>query len=158
MRNAIIFAIVAAFIIGGAIYLNHFYLPKQQAAPANESAGNTNQTNPTNTSMDQLQITDVKVGTGPAAKAGDKVTVNYVGTFADGRKFDSSYDRNQPFTFTLGASQVIQGWDQGVAGMQVGGERKLVVPPSLGYGPNDYGPIPGNSTLYFTVELLKIGG
>jgi FKBP-type peptidyl-prolyl cis-trans isomerase len=104
-----------------------------------------------------LQIQDIVVGKGPAAKSGDMVSVNYSGTFTDGKKFDSSYDRGVPFSFKLGAGQVIQGWDLGVVGMKVGGKRKLVIPPTLGYGPNDYGPIPGNSTLIFEVELVKIG-
>jgi FKBP-type peptidyl-prolyl cis-trans isomerase len=96
------------------------------------------------------------VGTGAEAVAGKKISVNYVGTLADGTKFDSSYDRNQPFEFTLGAGQVIAGWDQGVAGMKVGGKRKLVIPPSLGYGSQANGSIPANSTLTFEVELLAV--
>lgn len=104
----------------------------------------------------ELNIEDVKVGDGDEAVAGKNVTVHYVGTFPDGSKFDSSRDRGTPFSFVLGSGNVIQGWDQGVVGMKVGGVRKLVVPPSLGYGPNDYGSIPGNSTLLFEVELLKV--
>jgi FKBP-type peptidyl-prolyl cis-trans isomerase len=106
--------------------------------------------------QEQVQINDVVVGTEAEAVAGKKVTVHYTGVFADGKKFDSSRDRGEPFTFALGAGQVIQGWDIGVQGMKVGGKRILVVPPSLGYGANDYGPIPGNSTLIFEVELLKV--
>lgn len=105
-----------------------------------------------------LQIDDIKVGTGPEAKAGQKVTVHYVGTLTDGSKFDSSRDRGQGFDFKLGAGQVIKGWDQGVAGMKVGGVRKLTIPPELGYGAGGYPPvIPPNSTLVFEVELLKVG-
>jgi len=107
-------------------------------------------------SSTELKIEDVKVGTGAAVKAGDTITVHYTGTFADGTKFDSSLDRGEPFVFEVGGP-VIQGWNEGVLGMQAGGTRKLVVPPALGYGANDYGPIPGNSTLYFTIELFKIG-
>ncbi len=104
-----------------------------------------------------LIVKDLKVGTGSAAKNGDSVTVNYVGTLTDGTVFDSSIARNQPFTFTIGAGQVIKGWDMGIAGMKVGGERKLVIPPSLGYGSTAMGnQIPPNSTLNFTVTLLKI--
>jgi len=88
-------------------------------------------------------------------KAGDTITVHYTGTFADGTKFDSSLNRGEPFSFQV-PGQVIAGWNQGVLGMQVGGVRKLIIPPQLGYGPTDYGPIPGNSTLYFTIELLGI--
>lgn len=103
-----------------------------------------------------LQIQDEAVGTGAEAVSGKKVTVNYVGTLVDGTKFDSSYDHGAPFSFNLGAGEVISGWDQGVNGMKVGGKRKLVIPPSLGYGSQTVGPIPANSTLVFEVELLSV--
>lgn len=103
-----------------------------------------------------LQYEDLVVGSGPAAQAGDTVSVHYTGWLEDGTKFDSSVDRGEPFPFTLGTGGVIPGWDEGVAGMQVGGKRKLIIPPDLGYGAQDYGPIPGNSTLIFDVELLEI--
>jgi FKBP-type peptidyl-prolyl cis-trans isomerase len=104
-----------------------------------------------------LKIEDVKTGNGPAAKAGDTVVVHYVGRLTDGTKFDSSYDRNQPFTFTLGANQVIKGWDEGLVGMKAGGKRKLTIPPELGYGSRGAGSdIPPDSTLVFDVELLEI--
>lgn len=106
----------------------------------------------------QTHIEDVKVGEGPAAKAGDRVSVHYTGTLENGKKFDSSKDRNQPFAFALGAGQVIRGWDVGVAGMQVGGIRKLTIPASEGYGSRGAGGvIPPNATLLFEVELLNIG-
>jgi FKBP-type peptidyl-prolyl cis-trans isomerase len=105
-----------------------------------------------------LVIEDLVVGTGATAAAGDVVTVNYVGTLTNGTKFDSSYDKGQPFTFTLGAGRVIAGWDQGLPGMKVGGKRRLTIPPSLGYGSQPYGPIPANSTLVFEVELVSIAG
>lgn len=105
-----------------------------------------------------LQKTDLKVGTGKEAKAGDRVTVHYRGTLTDGTKFDASYDRGDPFQFTLGAGEVIKGWDQGVAGMKEGGKRKLVIPGDLAYGPQGSPPtIPPNATLVFEVELLKVG-
>ncbi|MBN8230795.1 FKBP-type peptidyl-prolyl cis-trans isomerase [Corallococcus macrosporus] len=104
-----------------------------------------------------LKTEDVKVGTGTEAVAGKRVTVHYVGTLTDGKKFDSSRDRGQGFTFALGAGQVIQGWDQGVAGMKVGGIRKLTIPPELGYGSRGAaGVIPPNATLLFEVELLDV--
>ncbi len=106
---------------------------------------------------DGLIINDVKVGTGAVAKAGETVTVQYTGWLMNGKKFDSSKDRNEPFTFQLGAGQVIQGWDEGVAGMKVGGTRMLVIPPSLGYGERGAGGvIPPNATLKFEVELLGV--
>ncbi|MEZ0371385.1 MAG: FKBP-type peptidyl-prolyl cis-trans isomerase [Candidatus Sericytochromatia bacterium] len=105
-----------------------------------------------------LQIEDSKVGDGAEAKAGDFVRVHYTGTLSNGEKFDSSRDRGEPFEFELGAGEVIQGWDQGVAGMKVGGQRKLTIPPELGYGSRDVGGglIPANSTLLFDVELVEI--
>ncbi|NTW28670.1 MAG: FKBP-type peptidyl-prolyl cis-trans isomerase [Coriobacteriia bacterium] len=104
-----------------------------------------------------LIVVDEAVGSGAVAKNGDKVTVNYTGWLTNGTKFDSSYSRNEPFSFTLGAGQVIAGWDQGVSGMKVGGKRKLTIPPSLGYGARGAGGvIPSNATLIFEVELLKI--
>lgn len=103
-----------------------------------------------------LQIEDLKIGTGAEAVAGKNVDVHYTGTLTNGQKFDSSKDRGEPFTFALGAGQVIQGWDKGVAGMKEGGVRKLTIPPELAYGSRQVGPIPANSTLIFEVELLKV--
>lgn len=108
-------------------------------------------------SMEELKIEDVIVGTGEVAVSGKTVTVNYSGTLTNGSKFDSSYDRNEPFSFHLGAGEVIKGWDQGVAGMKVGGKRKLTIPSELGYGSQGAGGvIPPNATLVFEVELLKV--
>ncbi len=105
-----------------------------------------------------LQIEEIKVGAGAEAKSGQSVSVHYTGTLTNGSKFDSSRDRNEPFDFQLGAGMVIKGWDQGVAGMKVGGRRKLTIPPELGYGAGGYPPvIPPNSTLIFDIELLEVG-
>lgn len=106
-----------------------------------------------------LRIIDLVIGDGAEAVSGQPVLVNYRGTLANGVEFDSSYSRNQPFSFPLGAGRVIQGWDEGVAGMKVGGKRKLVIPPDLAYGERGAGGvIPPNATLTFEVELLRVGG
>ena len=105
----------------------------------------------------ELQITDIVVGTGDEAIAGKSVSVLYTGTLTDGKKFDSAIDPGKPFIFALGQGQVIKGWDQGVAGMKVGGKRKLIIPPYLGYGERGAGGlIPPNATLVFDVELLRV--
>lgn len=107
--------------------------------------------------MAELKIEDVLVGTGAEAKKGKMVSVHYTGWLTDGKKFDSSKDRGQPFSFPLGGGQVIPGWDQGVQGMKVGGKRKLTIPPDLGYGASGMGGvIPPNATLVFEVELLGV--
>ena len=104
-----------------------------------------------------LIVEDIKVGEGEEVKAGDHVVMHYTGWLTDGTKFDSSHDRNQPFDVAIGAGYVIKGWDMGVPGMKVGGKRKLTIPPELGYGAYGVDPvIPGNATLIFEVELLKI--
>ena len=102
-----------------------------------------------------LQITELILGDGQEATPGTNVSVNYKGTLDNGKEFDSSYGRG-PFEFSLGAGMVIKGWDEGVAGMKVGGKRKLVIPPELGYGSRGIGPIPPNSVLTFEVELLNV--
>jgi len=116
-------------------------------------------------SITELGTQDEQVGTGDEAVAGRPVTVHYTGWLWDeskgdhkGRKFDSSRDRNEPFEFRLGGGQVIRGWDEGVAGMKVGGKRTLIIPPEMGYGARGAGGvIPPNATLIFEVELLKVG-
>ena len=113
--------------------------------------------NETVTTPTGLQYIDEKVGDGAAPQKGKRVTVHYTGTLTDGKKFDSSRDRGQPFEFPLGARKVIPCWDEGVATMRVGGRRKLVCPPALAYGVRGYPPvIPANATLNFDVELLGV--
>jgi FKBP-type peptidyl-prolyl cis-trans isomerase len=119
-------------------------------APKDEKKGEV-------TTKSGLKYQDLKVGEGPEAEKGDLVTVHYTGTLTDGKKFDSSVDRSQPFTFPLGAGKVIKGWDEGVAGMKVGGKRKLIIPYELAYGEDGRPPvIPAKATLIFEVEMLKI--
>jgi FKBP-type peptidyl-prolyl cis-trans isomerase len=133
------------------------YISVHEVQPsAVPSAANPNTKGEQN-AVDQLKIEDITVGTGEVATSGKKVTVHYTGTLTDGKKFDSSLDRGTPFTFTLDAGEVIQGWDQGVAGMKVGGKRRLTIPPALGYGERGAGnAIPPNATLIFDIELLKV--
>ncbi|MCG1018173.1 MULTISPECIES: FKBP-type peptidyl-prolyl cis-trans isomerase [Burkholderiaceae] len=109
------------------------------------------------TTVSGLQYDDLIEGTGTQVQAGQTVNVHYTGWLTDGQKFDSSKDRNQPFSFALGAGMVIQGWDEGVQGMRVGGVRRLTIPPRLGYGARGAGGvIPPNATLVFEVELLSV--
>ncbi|OGR65526.1 MAG: peptidylprolyl isomerase [Elusimicrobia bacterium GWB2_63_22] len=104
-----------------------------------------------------LKYIDVEVGEGSAAVSGKEVTVHYTGTFPNGKKFDSSVDRDEPFTFQLGAGRVIKGWDEGVAGMRIGGKRKLIIPSDLAYGKRGAGSvIPPDAVLHFDVELLGV--
>lgn len=104
----------------------------------------------------ELVKDDVRIGTGAEVKEGDTLTVHYVGTTQDGIKFDSSYERGEPFTFTVGEGRVISGWEKGLVGMKVGGQRILVIPPDMAYGNRQVGMIPPNSPLVFAVELLEI--
>ena len=103
-----------------------------------------------------LEYEDLVVGTGGMPRAGQRVSVHYSGMLTNGTPFDSSYNRNKPFEFKIGVGQVIQGWDEGVLSMRVGGKRRLIIPASLGYGSRSAGMIPPNSTLIFEVELLEI--
>ena len=139
-------------VVAGISIVGFFFV----FGPALVSIFNPNITQSMNAQNPQLIFTDTVVGTGDIAGTGDLVTVHYTGRFIDGRVFDSSVARGEPFQFKLGGGQVIAGWDEGIVGMRVGGKRTLSIPPELGYGKDDYGPIPGNSTLIFDIELLKV--
>lgn len=129
---------------------------KAAVAPANTNAP-TKVTGDGVKTESGLQYWDIKVGTGEEAKSGDKVKVHYTGWFTSGKKFDSSVDAHQPYSFTLGQGNVIKGWDEGVAGMKVGGKRQLRIPPELAYGEQGYKNIvPPNATLIFDVQLLSV--
>lgn len=155
--------LIALYVVG------KFFAPKD-APPAPESAPPASTAPPSNSGPSGpsaklgakavklpsgLQYEDLVVGTGAEAKNGTSLEVHYTGTLTDGTKFDSSKDRNEPFQMTL-PGQVIEGWNQGIPGMKVGGKRKLVIPPALGYGDQGQGSIPPGSTLVFEVELLKV--
>ncbi len=103
-----------------------------------------------------LKIEDLTLGDGQEVKKGDTVVIHYKGTLTDGTKFDSSYDRGEPFETVIGTGRVIEGWDEGVPGMKVGGKRRLTIPPEMGYGQRGAGSIPPNATLIFVVELLEV--
>ena len=126
--------------------------------PSCSKSGPTKVTGAPQMAASGLQYWDIVTGTGETAIPGKRVKVHYTGWLTDGKKFDSSRDHGQPFQFVLGVGQVIRGWDQGVAGMKVGGKRQLRIPPELGYGARGFGSdIPPDSTLIFDVELLEIG-
>ncbi len=131
--------------------------PKPVVAESSPKSDNMTVNTKKMADVTELKIEDLKIGTGDEAVSGKEITVNYTGTLTDGTKFDSSLNPGRtPFEFTLGAGQVIEGWDKGFAGMKVGGKRILTIPSSMGYGPQGTGPIPGNATLIFEVELLGV--
>lgn len=130
-------------VVGLVLVWGQTGIPAQQEAMVRTSSG--------------LEYVDLVIGKGQEAKAGDMAVVHYTGWLKDGEKFDSSKDRNEPFQFMLGAGQVIKGWDEGVVGMKIGGTRKLIIPPALGYGARGAGRvIPPNATLTFEVDLLDL--
>lgn len=153
-KNKIITIILVIIFI-----LAFYFLTKKSSS----QGSNTSNSTPTITmpslapsKITELAIEDLKIGNGKTVKSGDTVVIHYNGTLEDGTKFDSSYDRNQPFETKIGVGQVIKGWDQGVVGMKIGGKRKLTIPYQLAYGENGYGPIPPKATLIFEVELVDI--
>lgn len=150
LRNTRILIVVVVII---AIAASAFLIyNSQKSTPAQTTSGGE-----MITTASGLQYEDLVIGEGAQAQSGDTVSVHYTGWLEDGTKFDSSLDRNQPFSFTLGMGEVIRGWDEGVAGMNGGGKRRLVIPPELAYGPQGAGGvIPPNATLIFEVELLDV--
>ncbi len=147
---AVTIAVVVVGVLVGASLVSGLF------TNSNNSQSTQTTMQPEQTSGDQLQSQDTVVGTGTTAVAGSEVTVNYTGVLASNdQEFDSTVGK-APFTFTLGAGNVIKGWDIGVEGMKVGGERILIIPPALGYGFTDYGPIPASSTLIFKIDLLSV--
>lgn len=169
-RYIIVFTLVSFLTVGSILV----YSKNNLSTPNNQNDSQSNEVvNPTsiptkaertivpnmNTQQEEvkeLKIEDEKKGGGAEVKSGDKVEVNYTGTLLNGTKFDSSYDRDQTFSFTVGAGEVIQGWDQGLIGMRVGGKRKLTIPADMGYGEQGSGPIPPNSPLLFEIDLVSI--
>jgi len=151
MKIAIILAVVALSIFAVA------QSAKKSTAHKAAAGGPTHVTGPGTPLPGGLTYWDIKQGTGPVAVTGHKVKVDYTGWLTNGKKFDSSVGTGKPFEFTLGAGEVIKGWDEGVAGMKVGGQRQLKIPPDLAYGASGYPPvIPANSTLIFDVTLRGV--
>ncbi|PIR89420.1 MAG: peptidylprolyl isomerase [Candidatus Harrisonbacteria bacterium CG10_big_fil_rev_8_21_14_0_10_40_38] len=152
-QKTVITMVIAVLAVGAVVFLSK---QSPEVATTGDSNNEANIVDIYNTAT-ELKVEDITVGNGAEATNGSTLTVNYVGTLADGSKFDSSYDRGVPFEFTLGAGQVIPGWDQGMEGMHVGGKRRLTIPGSLAYGPNGVpGVIPQNATLIFEVELIDV--
>lgn len=156
MAKNFVLAIVSTVVLAAAVFA-------QTTAHRHVQTVRPNTTAPTKVTGDGvktdsgLQYWDIKVGLGPFAKAGDHVKVHYTGWLITGKKFDSSVDANQPYEFTLGQGEVIKGWDEGVAGMKVGGKRQLRIPPDLAYGAEGHPKvIPPNATLIFDVQLLAV--
>jgi FKBP-type peptidyl-prolyl cis-trans isomerase len=150
LTRAVVYLIIAAIAVAAVLFIvlrggNSTQSSMPSAPPGTEV-----------TTPSGLKYVDEVVGTGGSPKQGQNVTVHYAGTLENGTKFDSSVDHGQPYTFPIGVGRVIKGWDEGVMTMKAGGKRRLIIPPSLGYGAVSQPKIPGNSTLFFEVELLGV--
>lgn len=161
MSKVLLLAIIVIVIL--AVVLGIYYIMGGGSTATSPAGSNASQTgkNPgqagQTTTIQGMKVETLKQGSGEGAKTGDTVTVHYTGTLTDGTKFDSSVDRNAPFSFPLGQSRVIKGWDLGVTGMKVGEKRRLTIPPELGYGEIGVtGRIPKSATLIFEIDMLKI--
>lgn len=149
--------IVIGVLIVAIILVFGYILQDVMGNPIGSQSQDIVQTTTQTMPQEEVTIEEITEGTGDAVESGDTVVMHYRGTLEDGTQFDSSYDRGEPFTTQIGVGQVIQGWDQGVPGMKVGGKRKLTIPSSLAYGESGVPPtIPPNATLIFEVELLEI--
>lgn len=151
-RSQIVAVGIAVIVVGYFLGQHLFFTSNSNETFDSDTGGQTNESQTMSVTYE-----DTVVGTGAEATTGKTLTVHYVGTLADGTVFDSSRARNEPFQFTVGEGRVIQGWEQGLIGMKVGGKRRLVIPPELGYGANgSQGIIPPNATLTFEIELLNV--
>jgi peptidylprolyl isomerase len=150
-RRIVLLALVAVLVAGAC--------GDDEKSKSSESSGKPKVEVPEGPPPTELQVEDLKVGTGAEATAGTQVEVHYVGVaYSTKKQFDSSWDRGQPLPFPLGAKRVIKGWEQGVPGMKVGGRRRLIIPPDLAYGPGGFPPAIGpNETLVFVVDLVSVG-
>lgn len=156
-RNEAIGVTTALVVALSVLFFGKFIFNVGQVAPSSSEQAAAVASNPVVDSVATVfSIEDNVVGEGAVASSGDLVSVHYTGTLLDGTKFDSSHDRGAPIQFTLDSGEIIRGFDQGVAGMKVGGIRKITIPPELGYGSNPVGPIPANSSLIFLVELVAV--
>lgn len=155
MKQVVTIVVIVLVVIGLGVWVVATMDPSAKAPPKKMPGEFPQEKFPRPTSGGKLKIEDITEGNGPAAKSGDSVSVHCTGRLVTGTQFDSSVGR-EPFNFTLGQGKVIAGWDQGVVGMKVGGKRKLVIPPELGYGETGQGKIPPNAELHFEIELLSI--